>query len=80
VSTEKIHRIHGISRDKLVWCLEGIHRIHRTSRDKLVWCLEGILRIHRTSRDNLVWCLLRRFLCYTGLVVINLSGVYRADS
>ena len=33
-------------------------------------------RSHRTSRDKLAWCLHRRFIGYTGLVVINLSGFF----
>jgi hypothetical protein len=28
-------------------------------------------RLHRTSRDKLVRCLHRRFIGYTGLVMIN---------
>jgi hypothetical protein len=59
---------------------ERIHRIHRTIRDKLVWCLQRRFIGNRTSRDKLVWCLQRRFIGYTGLVVINWSGVYREDS
>jgi hypothetical protein len=42
--------------------------------------IEKIHRLHRTSRDKLVWCLEKRFIGYTGLVVINQSGVYTEDS
>ena len=40
---------------------------------------EKIHRFHRNSRNKLVWCIQRRFIGYTGLVVINKSGVYRDD-
>jgi hypothetical protein len=41
VSTEKVHRSHRTSRDKLsLVSTEKINRIHGISRDKLVWCLQ----------------------------------------
>ena len=49
--------------------------LHGTSRDKLVWgyislvSIEKVYRLQRTS-DKLVWCVKRRFIGYTGLVVI----------
>jgi hypothetical protein len=41
---------------------------------------EKVHRLHRTSRDKLVWCVQRGFIGYTGLVMINVSDVYREDS
>ena len=72
MSTEKIHRKHRTSPNKLVWYLQRrfIGNTGLVVISRLV-STEKIHMIHGTSRDKLVWCLQRGFIGYTGLVVIS---------
>jgi len=50
---------------------EAILTFPKYNADTSLVSTEKVHRKHRTSRDKLVWCLQRRFIGYTGLVVIN---------
>ena len=63
MSTEKIHRLHRVSHDKIVWCLQRrfIDYTGLVVIASLVYT-ERIYRLHMTSCDKLVWFLLRSFI------------------